>query len=363
MIDRNELSQLQQHRDGLMLSIIAPLEKVYPDSGKNNIMVKNLIREAETKLNSYFDAATVSTFIKKAESLGSELDLLHPDYSGIAFYISENTAKAYPLPNSPKQTVSLDHSFHTRDLVHAFYKMPRYLLVSMSKLHTILFRGLGPNIKEVLNADFPISHGEPSRTEPVGRTLRTDVEYEELEDTKIYVRKVADALKPILSSESTPLFVMGEKEYTSFLIEHTEAGKSVAGEIQENNNYLNAKELIDKVYPGIENYYRRDKLEKILSLEEMKGYNRYVGGIQNVWQAAVQGQVMTLLVENSYSVPARIGKNMELVIENDPDDSQLSDGVDELIEKVAAMNGEIMFVEDGQLHKHGQVAAILRYSA
>lgn len=365
MLKKEELRELQQKQGVALVSILAPMEVVYPATEKNSNVIKNLIRETEKRLTENYDPVRVKDLMDKIGGLEQEIDY-NSTGQGIAMFVSDSDAKLVYLPFAPKETVSVGSSYQTRDLVYAMNRHPKYYLLALSKDPTRLFTGVGNHLTEIKNDFFPAAYTGPERTEPLSQTLRQDVEYEVLEDIRIYLRRVDENVEPVVSAEKLPLFVAGEAEYISFLKSQNKSGRYLKGEIPENMVHLSFSQIGERVFPHVQEYLRGEVENQLKNLDEMKGYSRYAGGIQDVWKAAKLGQVMTLLVEQNYSSPAHVKVDDPLTLELNTPQYGISnwhdDIVDDVMELVTSMDGEVLFVEDGLLEKHGGIAAVLRYA-
>jgi hypothetical protein len=369
MIKKEEIQKLQQKQGEALVSILAPMEVVFPASDKNPIVIKNLIRQTESKLKEGYDPVRVQALMDKIATLEKEIDYANTMH-GIGLFVSEDTASIIHLPFAPTETVSIGNTFHTRDLLYALHSNTRYFLLSLSAEHIRLFRGFGPILREVKTDYFPAAYAGPSRTEALSKLRKQDTEYEELEDIRIFLRKVEENLFEIIQNEKIPLFLMGEAEYISFIKSQERTARYVKGEINENHAHTNWNELYSHIQPTVEGYEKTERETQLANLQEMVGYGRYAGGVQDVWRATKLGQVMMLMVERGYSRPARERVDDELTLMLGATAGTTADGranwhddvVDEIIEMVLRMDGEVRFVEDGQLETHGHIAAVLRYS-
>lgn len=85
-----------------------------------------------------------------------------------------------------------------------------------------------------------------------------------------------------------------------------------------------------------------------------------------MWKAAIEGRIRTLIVEDNYQIPALLMEDGYTLALEVPDNYSgpgqvLNDAVDDVIEKVLATAGKVVFVENGKLANHQQIAAITRY--
>jgi hypothetical protein len=341
------------------------MEMSFASPEKNSNVMKNLIRETEKRLGENYDPDRVKDLMEKIGGLEQEIDYKSTG-QGIAMFVSDSDAKLVYLPFAPKETVSVGSSFQTRDLVFALNRNAKYYMLALSQDPTRLFSGLGSQLTEIKTDFFPSAYAGPSRTEALSQIHRQDTENEELEDIRIYLRRVDENVEQIVSKEKLPLFIAGEAEYISFLKSQNKSARYLKGEIHENMAHLSFAQVGERIYPHVHEYLQAEKEKQLHNLQEMVGYGRYAGGIQDVWKAAKLGQVMTLLVEQNYTCPAHVKVDDPLTLELNTPQYRVTnwhdDIVDDVMELVASMDGEVLFVEDGELEKHGNIAAILRYS-
>lgn len=368
MLTKDYLNNLQQKQGQALVSILAPMERVFPASDKNPILMKNLIKETNQKLSSNYDPVRAKSLMEKIEGLETGIDYTQTG-EGIALFVSDDTADVVHLPFAPREQVVVGTSFQTRDLLMAYHKTPQYLLLSVTLEHVRLFRGFGKKLEEIKNDHFPAAYAGPARTEPLSKITRQDIDYEELEDVKIFLRSVDDNLFELVREGKTPLFIVGEKEYISFFKTQNKSGKYIAGEKAENYAHRGPSEIVEELYPIVMEHMGREKQKQLDLLQESVGYGRYAKGIDDVWKAAKLGQVLTLFVEENFSCSARVKTSNELELELYEEESALRanwhhDIVDDVIELVQQMDGSVFFAEDGQLknNNHKGIAAILRYS-
>ena len=107
--------------------------------------------------------------------------------------------------------------------------------------------------------------------------------------------------------------------------------------------------------------HQRDLLIK--ELEGKMGGHLVVSGIQNVWQATKDGKAFKLLVEKDFRKSGFItddgyqfherptGKPYKIV----------TDAVDDIMEMVLEMGGQVYFTDNNLLKDYQQIALITRY--
>ena len=98
-------------------------------------------------------------------------------------------------------------------------------------------------------------------------------------------------------------------------------------------------------------------------LNSAVGGQRSASTLGEVWRFAHEGRGATLVVEESYHEAATVDETglRLLPAGEDAGPAALDDAVDEVIAKVLAMSGRVVFADDGALAIHSRIALILRY--
>jgi hypothetical protein len=117
-------------------------------------------------------------------------------------------------------------------------------------------------------------------------------------------------------------------------------------------------------WPVMRAHLQMERQELITEFAEKIGEHLGVSGVQEVWQAAVEGKAFKLLVEKDYRVPGFVDTDGYRLLLHPPRSPHTSipDVVDEIIETVLGKNGSVYFVENDQLRDYGHIALIERYT-
>ena len=347
------------------MSILVPME-VKGDKDKNRILLKDARKRAENQLEGHFDPSRINALLSELDDVLQGVDTIHVQ-PGLAIFLSDKTKKVLPLPVAPEElSVHVGRTFQTRHLLYTMQETPPYLFLSLSLEKIKLFQGMGDQLVEVENEWFPAHYKGPMRSEAVKHTLRTDVEREELEDVRIFLRTLDGHLNDMVKDLKPPIVVAGEGEWISFLKEQNKSARFFVVELQETLTYKNAQELGKRIMPHLKQYYEGEKLRMKEKLQESIGADKYTCSLQDVWRDTKLGKIDTLFVERGYHMSAREGTTDELQIEIGAESGGRlakyhEDVVDDIIEMVTLQGGKVIFMEDGGLQQHHTIAAITRY--
>jgi hypothetical protein len=178
--------------------------------------------------------------------------------------------------------------------------------------------------------------------------------------------RVDQALGKYLDQEGLRVVMVGVDKTLGHFNKFSKNTDKILGTVTGNYDFAPSEKIAELVWPVVQNKLAEEKEAILHELEESIGFNLYGSGLVSVHKAAVEGRIRTLLVEKSYQPQAILmedGYTLALdVPENYAGPGQvLHDAADDLIELVLDKAGKVVFVEDGDLSKHQQIAAIMRY--
>ena len=104
--------------------------------------------------------------------------------------------------------------------------------------------------------------------------------------------------------------------------------------------------------------------QQVLSdLDKAVGERKSVSTVGEVWRLAHEGRGHLLLVERDFHFPAKVDETGRHLTPADDVTAPgvMDDAVDEIIEMVLSKQGQVVFLENGQLEAHQRIALILRY--
>ncbi len=360
MITRQDLKQLQALTPVPALSILLPTHRTFPENKQDPILVKNLVDEATARLGEEFSARELEPLLKRLETLVSEIDYPHT-LDGLALYVSHDFAKLYYLPFSIPARVVIDQTFATRDLVYGMHRSQRYWVFLLSQASTRLLAGTGETLEEVHDKNFPMEMTGPGGT----TALPFDSDSSYLDDRhRRFFQQVDSAFTEnyYTEDEGLPLIVGGVIRQVSFFQEVSQHASKIAGTISSNFDKATVSELAPQTWEIVQTVRAAQQADALQALDEAMSAQLVVSTIEEAWQLAQEGRGKLLLVEKNYHVPAVLTENgrFEAVAESGGTDV-MDDAVDEIIEVVLAMGGEIAIVDDGALAAHQQIALTLRY--
>lgn len=362
-MNRNDLRELKSYAGYPCMTITLPTHRTSPDNKQDPIRVRNLLTEATNRLLESFSRREVASLLEDLERIADEIDYTHT-LDGLAIFVSADVARKFYLPFTLNERVVIDQNFHTRDLVFALNRTPRYWVLALSEKPTRLYEAVREDLEEVTTGSgFPLTHSGPGGASGLPNDPAVNRSAFRDEHHRIFFRKVDEALGEIMANDPLPLAVVGVERFISFFREVTSHGNQIVATQRGSHDRTSAHELGQLVWPEVKASLAERRQGVLSELEAAIGGQRSASTIGEAWRLAREGRGAILLVEENFHYPARInasGTGLEpLDAPNGPDD--LDDAVDETVETVLNMGGRVVFFEDGTLAQHDRIALILRY--
>src|SRR5690554_6388765 len=107
------------------VTIILNTHRAGPDNEKDPIQLKNLIREAESRLREELDMQSAVRSVEKLEQMSAKSDHTY-NLDSLILFANEDIAEFYRLAIPVLYCVVIDRTFSTRDLIRAIHQESNY---------------------------------------------------------------------------------------------------------------------------------------------------------------------------------------------------------------------------------------------
>jgi hypothetical protein len=361
-MNRSDIQRLQAVRTFPAVTIYSPTHRSYPDNQQDPVRVRNLVREAKKRLDQESGDGTVVRAISDTlDGLVEEIDFEH-SLDSVAIFAGDEVAEVHYLPFRLDAEVVIDETFATRNLLFALNRSPRYRVLVLSEKPTRLFEGSHDDLEEVIGSGFPHANLGPDGTGPVkgtphGHSAVRDERHRE------FFREVERRFSPVQTADPLPLVLVGIGRNLAFFREVSKHGGQIVATLEGSHDKTPPHELGKKVWPLVLESILAQKNARLGELEQAVSAGKSASGLEQVWRAAKEGRGAVLLVEIGYRQSADLmadGVTLRPGTGHGGPEA-LDDAVDEVIETVYGMGGEVVFVEPGTLEKHQRIALVLRY--
>lgn len=129
---RNDLRLLMQHQDRWLVSIFMPTHSVTTRVQEDRIRFKNLVKEAENKLDE-LGADKPDSLLEPAYRLLDDRPFWRDQSDGLALFVGEGLFKPYRLPLRFDELVSVTDRFHIKPILPLLTGDGRFYLLALSR--------------------------------------------------------------------------------------------------------------------------------------------------------------------------------------------------------------------------------------
>ena len=361
-MNRHDVYLLQQIRGYPCITITLPTHRTSPENKQDPVRLRNLVKQTADRLLGEFSKREIDPLLARLERLAESVDYRNA-LDGLVLFVNRDFSRALHIPFYVKERVVVDETFFTRDLVFALNRTLRYWTLALSEKPTRLYEGIREELTEIQEEGFPMTHTGPGGEQalPGGVGVRKGAYRDEYH--RQFFRKIDAALKPFMADDPLPLVVVGVDRFLAFFNEVTDHKKAILTTLTGSHDKTPAHELGKLVWPLVKANLDSKRQQVLAELDKAISERKFASAVEEVWRMANQGRGKTLLVEEDFHFPARLdetGRHLTPAEDVTAPDV-IDDAVDEIIETVLSKQGEVVFVDNGQLEVHRRIALILRY--
>jgi hypothetical protein len=298
-----------------------------------------LIDQADRRLVDDVDDSTRTELVVRLRELLYEQEQ-QPAAHAVALCVSPEYTAPVKLGRSVEERVIVDDTFATRDLVADLNRTALYRVATLSERRVRILIGDRQRLVES-REEWPLERMED-------------------ESGPSWKARVAERLAAEHARVTLPTILAGVQRSVQGLA--PKALFDVVGTITGNQDRTSWVELHHAAWPMMTDWLRNDQQRALERLDTARSANRYAGGINEIWPLARDGRVEMLVVEETFSMAARIDENHQLLPADDPEHPEVNDDIiDDTIETVLRLGGSSVMVGPGVLDDHQHIAAVLRY--
>lgn len=352
------------------ITVLLPIaHKSENDRRQIPVRLNNLWGEVEQRLLTEFSRREIEPLKKKWNVLLQEINYQSPS-DGLALFISPSYAQIVELSHSPTERVTVDENFSIRDLVYELSRSLQFSVLTLSREVARFYEATSGSLVETVDGIFPVTRHIPgvevewTGSMPPGSPhggIDPD-QYQTREDRE-FLQRVDNALDRVMLPSAPPLAIVGVKKNIGLFKTVSRHKDQVIVELQGNYEKLPLHELNQRIRPLVKTALTERQARLLYRLDDSIGFNRYSGGLQEVWSAAQEGRIDSLLLEEDFDCPGWADGNELTVIANNYRNTPgiRDDIVNDIVGQVLDTGGQVFFFDSGTLDRHDHIAAILRY--
>ena len=395
LLDREDLQSLIDLSPAPCVSIYLPTYRAGVETTQNPIRMKNLLREADEKLQAVgADKETIDRVLAPARRLVDDYDFWQHQSDGLALLLGEDTERQYRLPISFEELVVVGDRFHLAPLLPALTGDGQFFVLALSQNRVRLLAASRHDVRELDLHDIPESlmdalgydweersiqfHVGTGRPGPVatkaaaqspggpihggrkqgamfhGHGVGTDDNKDEVIK---FLKLVDNGINRLLKNRPDPLVLAAVDWVIGHYRELSKHPRLVAEGIEGNPDELSPEELQQRALPLVEPHLRQDQEQATRHFDELGVAGRTSTELEEVLAAAQQGRVATLFLPRGQHRWGRYHLETRKVDEHEA----VRPGDEDLLDRAAleclVRGGEVFAVPAEEIPGDGDLAA------
>ncbi|MDI3339798.1 MAG: Vms1/Ankzf1 family peptidyl-tRNA hydrolase [Sphaerobacter sp.] len=342
------------------------------------IRLKNLLRQAADDLDDRFDS-------RQRQAVLADLDRIRDFFRdegsrfgrGVAVIAASNAGiwEVHELPREVESKIVIDFEAHVAPMIRILEQLEPFVTCLISRDSARIFYGrLGTfeQLQQIVDEDVPGQHEQ-------GGWAQARYERHIDEHARMHFKRVADELSRLFEQQPYRWLILGgPDEVVAAFVEqlHPYVRERHAGTVR-----LLMEANINEVHADsceiIRRWLRDEKARAIEMLrnEALSG-DQGVAGIDATIDALQQGQILTLIVDDSFQAPGAVCQHCGSVQRKDGTDQQcmfcggplrqLTDVVAAIVTRAFQQGANLLFLttpeEREPMEELGRIGALLRYS-
>jgi hypothetical protein len=387
VLTRTDLRELVEKDGKWHISMYMPTHRAGRDQQQGPIRLKNLMNEAEKKLQEFgVRRPEIEEMIRPAEEILLDRDFWQHQSDGLAAFLASGFSKFHRLPGRFDELAVVSNSFYVKPLLPLVNSDKDFYVLALSLNKVRLFRGSRDTFQEVELKGMPTSMAEALQIEDLQKNLgfHTDTQNtvggtggerpaifygQGVEDNKKdeilrYFQIVNDGLVRQFEDMSVPMVIAGV-DYLHPLFRNSSSYRNLLDEgILGNPDRQDGKELHDQAWKIVEPLFLKNQQEALDRFAELYGQQKGLASsdLEPVVRAAVGGRVETLIVPVGMQRWGRYDPENDSV-RLDPEPTPRNDDLLNFAAAQTLLNsGNVYAVPEDQLPPQTEVAAIYRYA-
>jgi len=339
------------------ITIILNTHRTLPDNEKDSLLLKNLIKEAESRLMAETNKQNAHVLIQRLRDLEETIDH-RQNLESLILFVNENTAEYVRLPIAVEDRVIIDKTFATRDLIRAMHMEASYLVLVLSQQKARLIKASNDKVIQEFGDPFPIENTQMvNRAELSNASRLTNLISE-------FYNQVDKEVNHLRKENQLPVLICSEtSQYHEYLKVADEKHSIYDQCLSGNHENAKAHHIVTEAWEIVKKYVIEKNNARKAELQKAISSGKFLSDTNEIWQGIQQGSVQTIFIEEGNFQPAKwIDGHITYVSPEMRNGKGVVDDVyDELIEANLRQGGDTVFLPKGELRDFNGFGAVTRY--
>jgi hypothetical protein len=378
VLTKSDLRALVINARSPCVSLYLPTHRAGAETLQDPIRLKNLLREAEQKLEAAgLPSSDAEELLKPARALLEDYDFWQHQGDGLAIFSSPDLFRTYRLQlRVPELAIAAD-SFHLKPLLPLITENGHYFILALSQSRARLFRATRDSISEMAVPRMPASLTEALEGGVAERQLQhhsaaagrqTAILHgqgggeEDRKDMLLsYFRQVDEAVQDVLWEDRMPV-VLATVDYLFPIYRQASSNLELLEDwVSGNPDNLTPQELHEMAAPIASAHFRKTREKAADEYLQLWYTQRASNTLEEVLPAAWHGRVRHLFVAKGTQIWGRFNPATSETAVSDQPAPQDQDLLNLAAIDTFLAGGTVYAVPQDEVPGRRHVAAVFRY--
>lgn len=356
---KKQLEKLAAESATPCVSISFNTHRTFPDNAQDDIVLKKLLKEAETSVTEEFGKRPVADLLEKIATVSESIDSNY-NLNSLHIYLSNETQEIIKsLLPVPENTVSVSDAFALRPIMKEYVRNKEYLILLLTQGGVQLFYAINESANsEIANEDFPYA-----------AMSRTSLEPEQLSDAKLvddgvreYFNKVDKAVVNVHHQTELQCVVVCTEDNYSRLLQVADIPSLYLGHAAVDYNNVAPHQLGAQAWAIVNELEQQKRTKAIEEVQAAVGQGKVLTDLQEIYQAAIDGRGDLLIVHEDFKQAVMMtgDRTFDLVSDN-----SLPHSIDDITSnigwEVLSKKGRVVFTAQDKIKDLGNIVLKTRY--
>lgn len=356
---QEKLEKLAHEKNEPCVSISLNTHRTFPENQQDEIVLKNLIKEAENRVIEEYGKRPAAAVLEKLKNVGSKIDHQH-NLDSLHLFLSNDTEEIIKSTwESRGNVVEVDEKFAIRPIIKAVVRAQEYLILVLTQSGTKLYEALNDSIiREVREEGFPFPQNPFYITHADVRSDAKQVDNQ----IKEYFNRVDKSVVEVHKKLKLNVVVISTADNYSKLLEVADQPRIYIG--HDHKDYVSAEEhhIVEQAYEIIKAQQKENRTLAIEEIKEAVSQGTVITDLQEIYQAAMNGRGDLLIVYQDYEQPVKmINDETFEYVEDSKEPGVIDDIVSVISWEVFSKKGRVYFTHQDELLEFGKIVLKTRY--
>ncbi len=355
------LQKLANETNYPSVTISLNTHRTHPENLQDEIVLKNLVKEAEERLLAKFTEREIQNILNKLSTITTKIDFNHLHESLHIFISKDREEIVKTMWPIQENLVYVDEKFAIKPLILAYNRTTNYLILLLTQDKTRLYRATNNLVtEEVENHVFPFGenpHFTPRDIE------RSDAEY--MDDiAREHFRDIDKALVDFIreNDEKLNVVVIADRNNYDRLLQVATKPSIYLGYDDVSHLEKAPHHISEQAWNIVKEKQSNRRKEAISEIKEAISEAKVITDLQEIYQATIDGRADLLMVHEDFKQPVKMIDNRTFTYENDAKEQGVIDDITSIIAwEVIEKGGRTYFTSNDSIKELGDIVLKTRY--